>query len=317
VYFGGSEHLRVLNLPKGKIPNRMVKAGMCFALLLVVGIAVLLSPTKLHAQDARCDLYEGHNAYYNYQLKKRLATGDSDVSLDAAKERALKRVQEIVQSPGVRYTDSACEGEPQIVCTESSSHPEAAFGPYYRIHIGFICANDEGFRVPEKAKQISVFFKQDDKYLTDRFQTELEESLQDQSGNSFEIIKKECGVSDWPANYTGRFWVDTYFEGIVLGDSEPRNFSNYKINGTCPPKHPPTSRDPEPKSAEDSPNPRIDWKHQTDFSNKSYATAQARAEANVAKRNLCRMRGGAVDFTYSQKYTAQYWVTIKYRCQYD
>lgn len=69
------------------------------------------------------------------------------------------------------------------------------------------------------------------------------------------------------------------------------------------------------KPAKDSPDPRDNWLTQHDYSLYSYDRAKATAETRLAKKNLCRMRGGAVDFKYTQKHDEVYWVTIKYRCK--
>ena len=294
-----------------------------FAIMWILGQSLL----PAQAQEMACNFDTNTNAYMKFTSGRRLVTGESKETAQAAKEKAIKRMLSMVDTVKNTWDKNQCLGTPQIVCNDTDVFMDTVFSKhFYSIKLGFICLNDEGYIDSERPKswrinnssyptwKYSFVRPTDAKFIKESMKKIFKGS---QYGNReqevLNVILQGCKMASWPSSFAPLLDVK------VRKSSWPVVNYDVSIRGDCPPPAPntTTSSDPEPKLAKDSPDPRINWLTQHDFSNKSYARAKAIAESRLAKKNLCRMRGGAVDFTYKQKRNELYWVTIKYRCHYD
>lgn len=307
--------------------------------LLLISIAVIdLCLSQAMAQEAACRFKSVAGFDSKFWYSNRLATGASLQSEQAAKEAAVKNMQAKARLTYAGHGRKPCVGNAQVVCSDSHTFSLSSGQPFYRVLIGFMCPNDEGY-VPQQTFRTVVMWSTDanppaSQDLVDWSLRTLRDALgplENQNGEYPRLvvkdrIRKQCGLSpdytiaDLKYDLVPRsHFTNEDFAKIIGQTNSGSTTPEYIIRGVCPSSNiqSVTTTDPSPTSAEDSPDPSVNWLHQKDFSNKSYAVATAIAEGKLAKRNLCRMRGGAVDFSYTQKYTEQYWVTIKYRCQYD
>ena len=304
-------------------------------------IVWFLGQSNLQAQTQEKACRFDTKAYTKFYFGRRLVTSESHQSAQAAKEIAVKRMKLRADSVENKFDIYQCVGTPEIVCSDTNTFTLRNRKNLYRTQLGFICPNDEGYSAREKPKTWGPyrFRLYDYKYsghlssssqgaaewvkkdMESRFRTytsENSEMLYRYPYNEFfQKTLKSCGITRWPNGFVPLLDVKIYRTNAC----DPHCYNEY-VSGNCPHSksgqpNTTTYQEPSLKPAKDSSDPRINWLTQHDFSNISYARAQSIAESKLVKRNLCRMRGGAVDFTYTKKYTEQYWVTIKYRCQYD
>ncbi len=292
---------------------------MKITLLITIFCFCFLSQALAQAQETACNFGTDTAAYTKYSFKNRLATGESEATSQDAKNIAEKRMHDTAESSDLGVGIHPCGGTPQMVCSDTNEFPFGNGHSFYRVHIGFICPNDEGYMAEENQKYFEIHgaIKRKDWANYSNFEQTIirhrEKWLTEEDAFiDRREIKKQCGFILMPGDFAPKLQF-SYREN-------PRNkdvYQGWTVRGLCLKPKSVRHHDPSPKPATDSPDPRINWLYQKSYSSKSFAVAKTKADASIAKRNSCRMRGGATEFKYTEKRNEFYWVSAKYRCRFD
>lgn len=238
---------------------------------------------------------------------KRIGYGFDPQSYEHAETLAIKNMHHINNL----YPES-CGGEPVVLCKEESRQDTVQGLNVYRVRIRFACPENEGIII-ENQKPKSFEYS---------YESSLERpSTYIDSPRFITLYKNNCNqMPDYLIDIDIKSISSKWISGsnwISLIQAYGNNTYRHTAKITCPPSPKITVDHDAIGKNKGNPDPRTNWHYEKWWSTDSFDAAKEKCDTKVAEKNLCRFRGGAVDFTYREKRNEQYWVSLRYRCRYD